>query len=249
MHIYKIVNTTNNKVYIGQTRPTYALGRWSAHKNKLNNGTHKNPHLLAAWRKYGPDSWIFEIIDTAETIKELDEKETKYIHQFDSTNPTKGYNVASGGTDGFVLSVEARKKISKAGVGRIKSSETKEKLRLSMLGKKMPPKMLEQIEHQRSSLIKKWADPEFKARMCKIRQTQMTDEVKTRIIATKKQQYKLYGANQAKDWPPLKSPDGMVYEGIHDMTKFAKEHNLNAGILREVCRGNKNQYRGWTKAP
>ena len=116
-----------------------------------------------------------------------------------------------------------------------------------MTGKKMP-KTPEHMKKLREALIKKWGDPEFKAKMCKIRQTQMTEEVKTRIKTTIKLNNQLYGPSQAKDWPPLKSPDGVVYESIHDMSKFAKKHNLNAGILREVCHGTRNQYYGWTKA-
>ena len=56
MFIYKITNTQNNKVYIGQTiRPVEE--RWRRHKtDALNNVL--DTHFARAIRKYGKDSFI-----------------------------------------------------------------------------------------------------------------------------------------------------------------------------------------------
>lgn len=42
------------------------------------------------------------------------------------------------------------------------------------------------------------------------------------------------------------SPEGAVYS-VNNITKFAKEHNLNPGALGEVLRGSTAQHKGWTK--
>ena len=49
-----------------------------------------NTHFARAIRRYGPDSFVIEQIDTATTQSELNEKEQFYIIQYDSVN--SGYN-------------------------------------------------------------------------------------------------------------------------------------------------------------
>lgn len=92
--IYKIANTVNGKVYIGQS--TNIKQRWSQHKQHLNGGRHCNEYLQRSWDKYGKDA--FEFILLAECrVDELDELEEYYISMYDSTNFKKGYNEKSGG--------------------------------------------------------------------------------------------------------------------------------------------------------
>ena len=86
-YIYKITNTQNNKIYVGQTIRTIAQ-RFRRHINDANNGL--DTHFARAIRKYGKDSFKVEIIDTAQTQDELNQKEQYWIRQYDSVN--KGYN-------------------------------------------------------------------------------------------------------------------------------------------------------------
>lgn len=88
MWIYKITNLKNNKIYIGQTiRPVKS--RFKRHiSDALNNIL--DTHFSRAIRKYGEDSFIYEIIDTATTLEELTSKETYWIKQLDSI--ANGYN-------------------------------------------------------------------------------------------------------------------------------------------------------------
>lgn len=88
MYIYKITNTQNNKVYIGQTiRPVEE--RWKRHKSDaLNNII--DTHFARAIRYYGPDAFIVEIIDTAESQRELTAKEHYWISWYNSAE--EGYN-------------------------------------------------------------------------------------------------------------------------------------------------------------
>ena len=64
-YIYKITNILNNKIYIGQTIRQPSL-RWNEHKSESLCSTSKHGrlyHLHCAIRKYGVDSFIFEVID------------------------------------------------------------------------------------------------------------------------------------------------------------------------------------------
>lgn len=90
-YIYKITNTINNKIYIGQT--VGIKRRFNNHKNN------KKSVISMAINKYGINNFTFEIIDKAETVKESDTLEIKYINQFNTISPN-GYNIANGGRGG-----------------------------------------------------------------------------------------------------------------------------------------------------
>lgn len=57
--IYSITNTQNGKTYIGSS--VNIRIRWRRHKLALREGKHKNPHLQAAWNKYGEAAFVFEV--------------------------------------------------------------------------------------------------------------------------------------------------------------------------------------------
>jgi group I intron endonuclease len=93
-YMYKITNTVNQKVYIGQTNnPTL---RWSQHKSnaKYDRG---NQVITKALTKYGSNVFTFEVIATCLTQLDTDATEEQLIQQYDSRNPKKGYNISAGG--------------------------------------------------------------------------------------------------------------------------------------------------------
>ncbi len=57
--IYTITCTATDTVYIGQSHNIHL--RFSQHKSKLRKGTHANPHLQAAWNKYGEQVFVFQV--------------------------------------------------------------------------------------------------------------------------------------------------------------------------------------------
>ena len=85
-------------------------------------------HFARAIRKYGKENFIIEMIDTAESQDELNQKEQYWIRYYDSVN--KGYNETDA--------------ISKCGGNTYQSkteeemSEIKEKIRQTKLGAKNP---------------------------------------------------------------------------------------------------------------
>lgn len=88
MFIYKIINSINNKVYIGQTiRPIE--DRFQRHINDAINNI-LDTHFARAIRKYGKENFTIEEIDTANNQEELDLKEQYWIRFYDSVNT--GYN-------------------------------------------------------------------------------------------------------------------------------------------------------------
>lgn len=87
LYLYKITNKINQKTYIGITN-NYKK-RWA------NHGT-ENSVISAAIRKYGRDSFTFEVLYSNISIEEIDQLEIDMIKKYDCLVP-KGYNVAKGG--------------------------------------------------------------------------------------------------------------------------------------------------------
>ena len=94
--IYRILNSTNNKVYIGSAKSISK--RFWEHKYNLKNNNHANIHLQLSWNKYGEENFIFEILEkinnNTENIKEvLLMREQYWIDITNCTNRNFGYNI------------------------------------------------------------------------------------------------------------------------------------------------------------
>jgi group I intron endonuclease len=115
--IYKVTNTINGKVYIGQSIDIYS--RWNHHKTCCDNEKcHEyNSPFYRALRKYGLDNFTFEVIERC-SVNELDYKEIYYIQKYNSfvqAVNSNGYNNAIGGNQGSRFrkkSEEEKRKIS-----------------------------------------------------------------------------------------------------------------------------------------
>lgn len=131
--IYIIVNIKNGKVYIGQT--LNIKKRWGDHKSSLNRNKHKNPHLQAAWNKYGEKAFKFQVLEYCSTER-LDEREKHFIALY--KNRGIAYNFSSGGINGLqghVHGEQTRIKIANSKRGKPLSEEHKQKLSIALKGK------------------------------------------------------------------------------------------------------------------
>ena len=95
--IYKVTNTINGKVYIGQTMRKPA-SRWRQHINSSMCETYNdyNVYFHIAIRKYGQDAFLFEEIEICSNA-ELDDREIFWIDYYQSFNHEYGYNLTLGG--------------------------------------------------------------------------------------------------------------------------------------------------------
>jgi len=129
--VYVIVNKINNKKYIGQTSRCLTK-RIYEYKAALKYNKFYNQHLLNAFNKYGWDSFEFKIIDTAQTIDELNNKEIKYINEYKTTDKEIGYNIESGGKNA-IPDIETLNRMSKSHLG-IKQTDNWIDKRISKAG-------------------------------------------------------------------------------------------------------------------
>lgn len=91
--IYKITNTKNGKVYIGQSVDIDK--RFREHKKMLRDNNHINYLLQDDWNVYGEDAFVFEVLEKCRSIY-LNEIEKHTIKEYESTDKEKGYNLSAG---------------------------------------------------------------------------------------------------------------------------------------------------------
>ena len=91
--IYKITNTVNNKVYVGQTRRTFEQRKKQHLKSFKEQKT--RTALINSVISHGVDKFIFNIIEECNDDN-LDEREIFYINEYNSIVPN-GYNIQLGG--------------------------------------------------------------------------------------------------------------------------------------------------------
>jgi group I intron endonuclease len=178
--IYSITNTANGKRYIGSA--ALFARRFSQHKHELRAGRHHSVKLQRAWDKHGPDSFVFEVLETVACVADLIAREQHWIdaHQAAGVN---GYNISpvAGSTVGYrhteesrakmrrefslehraqigeagkgrVPSIEARAKLAAALAGRPKTAETRAKMKQAMAGRKCKPRTPEHIARHAAAL-------------------------------------------------------------------------------------------------
>src|SRR5580698_8118011 len=134
-YLYKITNVKNNKVYIGQT--VQPEKRWYQHKN--DSTRYKLSMTISrAIKKYGNESFIFEVIACCKSLEDANEVETLLVCQYESHVSTgKGYNISHGGTNGrrLPLSAEHKRKLSEIKKGKKLSEQHSQNISNALKGK------------------------------------------------------------------------------------------------------------------
>ena len=192
-YIYKTTNLVNGKIYVGKHRAP------QLDESYLGSGI----HLSNAVNYYGRENFIVEMIDTATSLAELNDKEKFYIQELNARDPSIGYNIACGGDGGqegltykhteeakqkirdswktrsHTLSVEERAKISSgyANMPEDKKKERSEKLKTTLSGRSLPEDVKRKIGN---SIRGQKRTPEQIANMCKAQQNRPPLSEKTK---------------------------------------------------------------------
>lgn len=134
--IYGIFNPITKKVYIG--RSVNLDRRWSEHKSMLRLNKHKNKHLQAAWNIHNEWTFEFVILEIIRNKTKLIDRELFWMRHYRCIDKRYGYNVSpsADGPTSIKRSEETKLKLSIANLGKKLSPETIAKLRIANLGKK-----------------------------------------------------------------------------------------------------------------
>ena len=72
--VYKIINKTNGKCYIGSS--ININNRWAKHKALLRHNKHENKKLQNAWNKYGEENFQFIVVKECDNEILLEEEQS-----------------------------------------------------------------------------------------------------------------------------------------------------------------------------
>jgi group I intron endonuclease len=107
-YIYQIINQVNGHSLIGQTIQCPPENRWKTHLRLLRKGVHKNPHLQAAYNKYGESAFTFKATCMANEC--LDFMEWMLIKVWGYYNLREGGDAAGGRLHSLETIEKLRKK-------------------------------------------------------------------------------------------------------------------------------------------
>jgi group I intron endonuclease len=184
--IYQILNTTNGKRYIGSA--VNLERRKLEHWSQLRRGVHHNPHLQAAWDKYGEATFTFDIFLTCEKHELID------YEQLCIDEETPGYNICltAGNCLGRPMSDETKLKLSAAHMGKKFSAESIAKRSATVKGH--PGYMLGK---KQSAEAKQKITDSLKGRTC-------SAETRKRISEANIELYEYKGVKRSrKDWAAI----------------------------------------------
>lgn len=111
--IYKITNTLNGKVYIGQSRDI--KHRKACREYDLRNNRHGNIHLQRSYN-LNPKAFKFEVVCTC-AEEDLDALEEFYIEKYNCLDDEHGYNLDKAARGTGKMSEETRRKLSQSKMG------------------------------------------------------------------------------------------------------------------------------------
>jgi group I intron endonuclease len=154
--VYEIKNIVNGKFYIGSSA-NYER-RIRVHKTELRCNRHHNPHLQAAWLKYGESTFKFAalIVCAPETMRFYEQLcIDRLAPQYNKSN-----SAYSGVPVGATLSGEHKRKIGATSEKLWKTPEYRNTVTLAI-----QVAMTEEEKSKRSERTRKlWENPEYRAR-------------------------------------------------------------------------------------
>ncbi len=128
--IYAIVNTVNNKRYVGSSINIEC--RFRQHELNLRKNTHTNKRLQHSWNIHGRENFNFVILEEC-CLDQLLEREQVYINERSEYNIRKN----AWANYGISPSEETRKKQSDSRKGRKFTEEHKANMSRSFRGRKL----------------------------------------------------------------------------------------------------------------
>jgi group I intron endonuclease len=204
--IYKITSPTG-RIYIGQS---IDIDKRFSTYFQLNSKTKSQIRLYRSFLKYGVNNHIFEVIKICE-IDELN-KEERYYQDL--------YDVTKGGLNCVLQETDCLR--------RVLSDETKEKIRIKNIGKKVSSKNIENTRKRMTgnkyNLGRKKTDEEKK---------KISDTMKKISKKENNNMFGKYGEDNPNSKIILNIQTGIFYFGVNEASFFG---NISRSSLKKkIC--------------
>jgi group I intron endonuclease len=228
--VYKARCIPTNKIYIGSSENI--AKRCRQHVSDLNAQRHRNIHLQRAWNLYGPDAFVFSVVELTD-VAVLRYREQYHLDRSQAYDDRFGFNIAPG-VDNRVVAPETGRRISAAKRGHVVTDETRSKLRAARLRQPDPRKGHKNTPEQRANQSQRQhgrrLSPHLRDFVTRCNLARTPEREAARI------------AGVVKTFKVI-APDGSEYL-VTNLSAFCRSHNLGSG-LQKVANGSRKQYRGW----
>lgn len=221
-YIYKFTDLTTNKIYIGKReKPYFDFAYWGSGKVWSQ--------ILAS---VGRENIKREILCFANSRKELRELEIHYISQYNSTDPSVGYNIHKGGAGGNSLNntqkwSELHRGERNGRYGMPVSEETREKISIANTGRRYSDEINKKKGRPGGPKPPGFGDKISKAQKGRVRSELELEHVKegSRKTAEKNRGKITYnnGFNEIRILPTETPPEGFVRGGSPKRRQRMKE--------------------------
>jgi group I intron endonuclease len=152
MVVYKTTNLITGKFYIG--------------KDKYDNPNYMGSgiKLKDAIKSYGKHNFTKEILEYCNSYEHLNEREKHWIEEYNSTNPSIGYNISTGGDGGDNFTNHSNKELYRT---KLSAASSKANQRL--------------IDKRREDSLKLWQNERYKNNVKSgLKKAMLNEDVKTK---------------------------------------------------------------------
>lgn len=228
--VYKIINLTNGKVYIGSAK-NFSV-RYSQHIKSLKANKHQNKHLQAAFNKNGSDNFLFEVVEVLEdSIKEYRfQIEQEYINEY-LGNWDLCYNFNK-------KSIQKERSCFSKNPEETKSKQSERSKRMWQNPEYLAKNPCGSSEEKSKRIKKRWEENREVMLIQLLRETP----------ARKKYREK-FGTINTKTYSNvnLVNPNtGEIIKEITNLSEFCRQNNiLDSASILPVIQGKVKQYKGW----
>lgn len=238
--IYKVTNTVNGHIYIGQTKTALA-SRWSKHCSDARSGA--GWVLAAAIRKYGKEVFTVDVVEECADKDALNAAEIAWILKLQPV-----YNACGGGGSLGSHSDETKAKISLKLKGKPFLEKHKQRISLGLTGRKVTEAMRAklQVSLQGRYLRKKPIALEEREALAERNRARRIHPVRTDLL----QLYAEHGATTRNEKIALAAKHGFesgtrkrLVGELNPMYGKAKPEEIKQ-VLSEKLSGENNPYFG-----
>jgi group I intron endonuclease len=192
--IYQIRCLVNGRVYVGSA--VNIRQRWNGHRSDLSRGRHRSPRLQNAWRKYGPEQFVFEVLETVPDQTDLIRVEQQWIDRLRPFDRARGYNICAtaGSCPGLKHTPETRAKMAES-IKRQWTPEKRARKAEAMKGLTLDAETKAKVS---AAAQRRWADPDQRAKRSQAMKTRMADPATRAKLAEARRRWKLTPEGRAR---------------------------------------------------
>jgi len=224
--IYRLCFKNTDKCYIGQS--TSIELRYKHHLNSFVGGK-ANPKMMEAYNTYGFPS--LEILCECGS-EELDTLEAEAVEIYNSVN--NGFNIRHSAQESPIYYGEDHPRCRYSNEVLLKAAEllTDTNNKAKDISK-ITGVSLDVVQAIASLKAHNWIEKE-------------NPEIYSKLVLLKGTRKNPKGiAARGIAYPPVQSPDGIIYTNISNLSKFCEEHGLCRPNFRKLLKGKINSSFGW----